>query len=278
MFHSTRIWITFFQFCLDLKPSPNQRLNVHFAGSKHIPCWPSLGLLSCKFWLSQRCDYPLQHFRFHISTVWVWTNFNHAAQVASCAKVLTANGAANTNSLTARPNRPRLGSPTTMRPRGHALKPPVARNSHGRLAHICHVHSVPFVCWASGIDPTLVTQEAHNLRRIDIEHHKTLRFLKPLRWELNPAVLLLVAEKINRSHSPPCKASMVETWSPFRWRSSTMLNPKPRSMASMACSGCSAWSRWSLYRKSAKRLTDSEMDGVPIAWKRKEAPLQTKNA
>lgn len=69
---------------------------------------------------------------------------------------------------------------------------------------------------------------------------------------------------------------MVETWSPFRWRSSTMLNPKPRSMASMACSGCSAWSRWSLYRKSAKRLTDSEMDGVPIAWEKKGSTFTNK--
>lgn len=112
-------------------PSPQQRLNVHFAGSKHIPCWPSLGLLSCKCWLSQRCAYyPLQHFRdFHVSivtivwTLWVFTNFNHAAQVASCAKVLTANGALWRNEFShGAANRPRLGSPTTMRPRRARVK------------------------------------------------------------------------------------------------------------------------------------------------------------
>lgn len=38
-------------------------------------------------------NYPLQRFRDIVKIVWVFTNFNHAAQVASCAKVLTANGA-----------------------------------------------------------------------------------------------------------------------------------------------------------------------------------------
>lgn len=138
MFHSTGIWITFFQFCLDLKPSPNQRLNVHFAGSKHIPCWPSLGLLrSCKCWLSQRWK--------KLSTATLpWHSQNslgfHKFQPRSPSGIMRQGPhgqrrTLNTNSLTALQTDHAWDLPLRWGRAGHALKPPVARNSHGQLAH-----------------------------------------------------------------------------------------------------------------------------------------------